>query len=165
MVDNVPGVRLRGRSVARDGGVIDGHDGAPLAGDGHLSLIEARAVDDDSRATGGAASERRDRIDHREDHKTAAELVLHGDDGVTEVVDSDGDGVGDTDGESGAGAETAHDVRLGAVDHLTGLIAHSHLQDAETPESTQKDLSCEFNLNLTHELTSLAQVVLLKPLP
>lgn len=60
---------------------------------------------------------------------------MHSDDGAAEVVDCDGYGKSDTDGKFTVVAETAVDLRVTAVDHLTGLLSHRHLQDADTPAS------------------------------
>lgn len=129
--DDLAGVRLRGRGVADDVGVIDRHQGAGLAGCSHLSLREARAADEEPGVAGGAADGRRDRIDHGQNDKTAAELVWHSDDGAAQVVDSDSYGVSDADGKFAAWIELAVDLRVRAVDHLTGLFSDRHLQDRE----------------------------------
>lgn len=135
VVDDVAGVWLRRSGVTADTSVIDRHNSARLAGYCHLSLREAGAVDEEPRVARGAADRRRDRIDHGQNHKTTAELIWYGDDGAAKVVDSDGYGVSDTDGKFTLAAELAVDLRVRAVDHMTGLIAHCHLSDTETPVS------------------------------
>lgn len=85
-----------------------------------------------------AADSRRDRVDHRQNNKTPVELIWYGKDGAAEVVDSDGYGERDANGKFAVVAEVADDLRVRAVDHLTGLTSHCYLQDTETPSCHKK---------------------------
>ena len=80
---------------------------------------------------GGAAGGRGHRIDHRQHHETAVELLRNTDDGAAKVVDSHGDFVRDADGKLAVVAEIAVDISASAVDHMTALISHCYLQEAE----------------------------------